>query len=305
MNVLPASKSFVQAKRNEGLRYTREEQLLLAFCKFIGPRDLAEISSEQILKFLEERPTQNHTWRQKHQVLTRFFEYWRFRDMVSIVPMPGCRPMKPPTFFPYVFVVDDIKRLLCASSSSCSHGNCESHGETLRIFLLFLYATGCHSRAALALKEDDFDLDERRVTLRIPGRAGFCTIPICVDLSRELSRYLDFKRSQELLGPHLFQKMDGAPLMYDATRLKFVKLLSACGIRRVDGRAERPRLSDLRATFAADRVTAWLRNGDNLATLVPALAAYMGKQDISDTERILNLAPERFRKNLEYLSLVR
>jgi hypothetical protein len=39
--------------------------------------------------------------------------------------------------------------------------------------------------------------------------------------------------------------------------------------------------------------------------MLPALAAYIGQQELASTERYLSLTPERFRKELDKLSPMR
>jgi integrase/recombinase XerD len=74
------------------------------------------------------------------------------------------------------------------------------------------------------------------------------------------------------------------------------------GVVRNDGTVYRPRMLDLRSTFAVHRISSWIKQGADLNRLLPALAAYMGTASPESSEKYLSLTPERFRKELNKLS---
>ena len=61
-------------------------------------------------------------------------------------------------------------------------------------------------------------------------------------------------------------------------------------------------MNDFRASFAVHRIASWIKSGDDLNRMLPALAAYMGLVGLTATERYIALTPERFRKELNKLS---
>jgi integrase/recombinase XerD len=85
-------------------------------------------------------------------------------------------------------------------------------------------------------------------------------------------------------------------------RKAFATHVRSSGLRRRDGATIWPRISDLRATFAVHRITAWLKDESNLNQMLPALATYLGQSGLGSIEGYLKLAPERFRKQLLSLS---
>jgi site-specific recombinase XerD len=54
----------------------------------------------------------------------------------------------------------------------------------------------------------------------------------------------------------------------------------------------RPRLHDLRATFAVHRLVAWYREGADVQARLPALATYLGHVNVSATSVYLTMTPE-------------
>jgi integrase len=74
------------------------------------------------------------------------------------------------------------------------------------------------------------------------------------------------------------------------------------GVTRRDGVASRPRLHDLRHTFAVHRIDGWIKHGADLNRMLPALSVYMGRHGLGSSDRYLTLSPERFRAQLNKLS---
>jgi integrase/recombinase XerD len=69
-------------------------------------------------------------------------------------------------------------------------------------------------------------------------------------------------------------------------------VLKRAGVRREDGVQHRPRLHDLRHTFAVHRLTAWYQQGADVQRLLPQLSVYLGHAHISSTQAYLSMTPE-------------
>jgi site-specific recombinase XerD len=54
----------------------------------------------------------------------------------------------------------------------------------------------------------------------------------------------------------------------------------------------RPRLHDLRHTFAVHRLTAWYQQGADVQRLLLQLSVYLGHADLSSTQVYLSMTPE-------------
>ena len=73
-------------------------------------------------------------------------------------------------------------------------------------------------------------------------------------------------------------------------------LLISCATCWVGKRATvnvpRPRIHDLRHTFACRRLLSWYRQGKNVHNLIAALSTYMGHGKVTDTYWYLTGTPE-------------
>jgi integrase/recombinase XerD len=83
----------------------------------------------------------------------------------------------------------------------------------------------------------------------------------------------------------------GTPLCYSTVRGVFHKLVDSIPIRGRGARS-RPRIHDLRHTFACRRVQSWYDAGGDVDQALPTLSVYLGHAKVSDTYWYLTATPE-------------
>jgi integrase len=89
-----------------------------------------------------------------------------------------------------------------------------------------------------------------------------------------------------------FVNGDGTRLTYCAVRWAFEHLRDMLGWKTGNGEMPRPRLHDLRHTFACRRLLTWYRQGKDVHNLIAALSTYMGHGRVTDTYWYLTGTPE-------------
>ncbi len=87
-----------------------------------------------------------------------------------------------------------------------------------------------------------------------------------------------------------FVSMVGTPVNYCAFGVTFRDLVEAAGVGA--GSSVRPRIHDLRHSFAVHTLVKWYRSGENVGALLPRLSTYMGHRDPVSTFWYLSAAPE-------------
>ncbi len=300
MRLEAATDKYIRHMRGAGFDYASQTVRLSAFCKHLGDVELSSVDRGDVLSFLNKRPNSIVTFRAKWALIRNFLEYWHFRGVMPVVSMPPRPPRVRQEFSPYIFSCDEVRRLLEAALRLRLNHNWNSDSETIRAVFLFLYATGASLRDVLQLNQEDVNFEAATISFVSAENAYRRTIPIGSVLLAELRTY-SMTRSRQVSSRHFFARLDGKPLTRDTICYDFEKSLMLAGLNRRDGFSYRPRLSDLRATFAVHRITSWIRRGDNLGRLLPALSAYLGQKHLSGTERFLMLTPERFTKELRRL----
>jgi integrase len=143
------------------------------------------------------------------------------------------------------------------------------------------------------------------LSIKSSGLKGGRTVPLNRQLLEQLREYVDWRTQENIGGEHLFTNENGGTIPPSTVRHNFIRLCRLSEVNRRSGFPSRPRLHDMRQTFALHRITSWIRSGADLNRMLPALAAYMGQVGLGSTESYLVLAPERFRKHLDKLSCSR
>jgi integrase len=302
MRLSEAIEIYVERRRAEGFLLVTGTVSLHAFCKSVGDLPLVDIAAQDILHFLDGPRTSTGTWRSKYSLLRRFCEYWSLRGAMQLLLLPPPRPPAIQTFVPFIYTRSQIRLLLHATRMCQERGICVIDADTLRTFLLTLYATGALVSEILNLRVDDLSIMTSQLTIRDSRFVRSRRIPIGSDLRDELKTFMEFRTPGIPSDAPLFLCRGNLPLKGRVLNLAFRRLCRVAGVARREGATPKPRMHDLRATFAVHRITSWIRNGADLNRMLPALAAYMGNSGLASTEQYLALTPERFRKELQKLS---
>jgi integrase len=89
----------------------------------------------------------------------------------------------------------------------------------------------------------------------------------------------------------LFVSTAGTRLLHSNIGLTFAGLAERAGLTRRSASC-RPRVHDLRHSFAVATVLGWYRDGADIAALMPRLSTYLGHTDPKHTFWYLSAAPE-------------
>lgn len=152
--------------------------------------------------------------------------------------------------------------------------------------------TGLRIGEALALGGNDVDLDV--VTVRRTKFHKTRLIPLHATAVGPLRDYTQARGRLQRgpAGTAFFTSENGRALPYTTVRQTFHRLLQEAmpGVAPV-GRV-RPRLHDLRHTFACRRLLEWYRDGTPIERAIDQLSAYLGHVKVTDTYWYLTGVPE-------------
>lgn len=275
-----------------GHKFTSCNNRLQAFCRAVGRDiDACDVDTEQVLSFLG-RPTTCY-WRDKYSTLNVFYRYAISRGHVSSSPLPVTVPKLPPRFVPYIYSVDEVRRLLDATASyRKTHLLLEPY--TFRAVLLILYGAGLRISEALSLRIGDVDFSEGVLLIRETKFYKSRLLPIGCHLKQALMKYAAQRRQSghsESADSPFFLGRRGSNLRIHTVQQSFRQLRKHAGIYRSDGARYQPRLHDMRHAFVVNRVIAWYRAGADVQRLLPKLSTYLGHVDIISTERYMTMTP--------------
>src|SRR5690606_17327542 len=156
-----------------------------------------------------------------------------------------------------------------------------------------LAATGMRVGEALRLEPGDIDHTNAVIVIRESKFGKSRLVPVLPATIASLDDYLsarDRLLHVERTTNRVFVSSRGGPLIYPVAQQVFRDVCDNNGIG-VDA-ARRPRIHDLRHTFAVTVLTGWYRDGEDIEARLPALSTYVGHRDPRSTYWYLSAAPE-------------
>jgi len=164
--------------------------------------------------------------------------------------------------------------------------------RTLSTLLGLLACTGLRISEALQLQPEDWEPTQAVLTIRQAKFGQSRYVPLTPSAASALKTYL---RARARAFPHnhasaLFLNERGRPLTYSQAWHAFKALRDQLGWQQ---QQPRPRLHDLRHTFAVECLRGWYRQGQKeLNAKILSLAVYLGHRNIRHTYWYLTAVPE-------------
>jgi site-specific recombinase XerD len=294
MRLSAAIQEFINYKRSLGMLFRTPEDRLKAFIRQIGDVELDSITVQQVREHLYGSPGPvTRFWLAKFSVLDGFFRYAISRHYMAHSPLPTSLPKAPARLTPYLFSVDEMRRLLNAADLVYSP-SCLLEPHTVRTLLLLLYGTGMRIGEAMRLTIRDVDLKGTLLTIRETKFFKSRLVPVGSDLASALQLYYHQQwDGREHTGDSPFLcTHKGTKLTLQRADRVFKQLRTEARIARTDGGRYQPRLHDIRHTFAVTRLVTWYREGKNVQRLLPHLSTYLGHAYLADTSIYLTMTKD-------------
>jgi site-specific recombinase XerD len=158
--------------------------------------------------------------------------------------------------------------------------------------LSLLACSGLRISEALRLRLEDVDLNTGVLTIRETKFHKSRLVPLHSSARIALQSYVARRDGIQprCPGATLFISEAGRKLAYTTMRMVFRGLVDQAGVGAPGQR--RPRLQDLRHTFACERLLRWCREGVDVHKRIAALSTYLGHAKVSDTYWYLTGVPE-------------
>ncbi len=270
----------IALRQLSGTDYLSQAQLLGYFDRYVATHsgitrptsDLIE-GYQKTLVDLAPRSRSNRMC-----VVQQLCEHIARNDPQAFVPAPMRMRGSRTTFKPYIYSKEDVAALLLAASKLSG----VLRSATYQTLLGLLYSTGLRIGEAMALTLGDC-FDDRRLWVAQGKFRKARWVPVTSSTHRALMRYVDQRRpmAPNASDAPLFLNERRRRLQHCIVAATFRRLLHQCNIAGLD---QRPRLHDLRHTFACHRLLAWYEEGVHINACLPALATYMGHVNISSTQ---------------------
>lgn len=294
MNLDDLVTHYVAFRKTLGERCNTTESILRSFCRAVGPQTrVTQLRVKAVVAFLAGTGPITRTWHFKYSILKGFFQFAVSRGHLKKAPLPTAVPKYSPTFVPYIYSREELRRLLDAIPS-CHHFFSDMEPPTLRAVLLLLYGAALRRCEVLNLSVADVDLPNRWLIIRESKFFKSRLVPLGGHLLEVLSDYARWRKATHPSADagRFFVSRHGTAIHPRTLNRAFWRLQDHIGMRRTDGSRYRPRLHDLRHTFAVHRLTEWYRQGADVQRLVYDLSVYLGHARLAHTQVYLTMTPE-------------
>ena len=273
--MLNAIVTYLSLRRATGFAMSNAEYLLKSFAAFAAERGQSHVHTQTAIDWAALGPSVAQR-DARLKAVCRFVRHVRIEDDRHELPPAnhfGARKRRRP---PHIYSAAELDRLIEAALQLRPDGGLRA--ETYATLIALLAATGLRISEALKLTVADVTRDG--LLIRETKFRKTRLVPLHDTAAMGLQRYLSRRRPRSDDDPVFIGKSGGA-MRYIAVKETFDRLARKAGI--VPAAQRRPRLHDLRHTFAvralADSPSGRSRSGAHMV----ALSTYMGHVNIYAT----------------------
>jgi integrase len=279
---------YIALRRSLGFKLRDPARHLQSFAHFATERGETHIITATAVAWATTARTRTARHRRLQEV-EHFARFMRAEDEAHEIPPSGlfAAPVSRPA--PYIYTPDELTRILEAAGQLCRQRPDPLQRATYVMLFGLIASTGLRVSEALNLRFDDL-LSGGVLRIR---ETKFCKsrlVPLHETVVEALDRYLDMRRRFAGSDDHLFLSMKGKALAYNSVNKAFHRVLQLTNI--APHRIRRPRVHDLRHTFATRVLEQCGTRRDAIARHFVALSTYMGHSDIAHTYWYLEATPE-------------
>lgn len=285
---------YIRHKRALGNVYRQESWLLKRLVDFLKDADADDLDLSSYESWCKSQQERKPNTRRKWQQIVRNFCLYRKRTEPECFVHRDETQTKPvPHVTPVIVEPEQIAQMLDVASNLPPRPQSPLRGPVLRLATVLLYTAGLRIGELLHLTLGDLENNSSILRIRETKFHKTRLVPLSVSASDELRSYLHVRKSA-------FPVFSGAPLLCNnKSRMRgyshpgmyaaIKRLFDISGVHDFQGR--RPRVHDLRHSFAIQALIRWYKNGEDVQTNLPKLALYMGHVSIESTAYYLKWVP--------------
>jgi len=281
---------YLSIRRALGYKLVDEGRLLMDFVAFVDQSGAVAITTELAVAWAVRPHDASPGWSARRLSAVRgFARHHQMIDPDSEIPPVGLLPRRNHRPTPYLYSNDDVTALLMAARTLSP----QLRAATYETLIGLLASTGMRIGEAMRLDDTDIDSAGSVVTVNNSKFGRSRLLPVHSSTLDALNAYTDLR---ERLCPHpkapsVFVSTRAARLAHSTINFTFHQMLDRADLNQAASGC-RPRVHDLRHSFAVKTLLNWYRDGADVQSRLPALSAYLGHVHPSDTYWYLTAAPE-------------
>jgi integrase/recombinase XerD len=282
---------YLALRRSLGFKLGRPGQMLAGFVGYLEQAGAETVTAGHALAWATGPAGADPAyWRARLAAVRPFARYLAPLVPGTEIPPPGLLPgPSSRRAVPYLYSAAEVTALMAAAAAIRT----PFRAATYRVLIGLLAATGMRVGEAISLDRDDLDTGSGLLTVR-DGKFGKSRqLPLHDSVLRALAGYAQLRerRRAQPAAPAFFASVTGTRLICNNVHFTFHDLARQAGLRPRSA-ACRPRVHDLRHTFAVTTLARWYADGGDVAARLPLLSAWLGHADPSGTYWYLTGTPE-------------
>ena len=291
---------FVEYKRALNRRYRPEAAALRLFDRYLYENAVTGwdgIDSISIECFLRSRPrARPRSYNHLLGVLHRFFDWAVVQRLAANNPVTAARRRDTGKRIPYLFNLNDAKRLLEVVGTLPDRSRAPHRAQTYKTIFALLYGLGLRVGEAVRLKLGDIDFQRDTLFIRETKFSKNRIVPFGPKLASRLRCYVKERHGEKLEAERpLFSFTKRGCICPETISQTFHALVPKLGLHLPPG-VSPPRLHDLRHAFAVGTLVRWYRDGIDANCRLIHLSTFLGHIDPNSTAVYLTITDELLRE---------
>jgi integrase len=280
---------YLATRHAMGYKLQHADRRLFDFVGSVLAQGSSSITTKLALQWATQSPGASpKRCARRLSMVRQFALYAQAFDPGTEVPPHQLLPWPSRRLTPYVYSKQDIDRLLQAARAQRD----DLSAATDTTLLCLIAVTGMRVGEAIRLERRDLDQERGLLVIRGTKFGKSRELPLHPSTVEALGRYA---RSRDRLLPiqystRFFLSRAGKPLIYNNVHRRFHHLIDRAGLANRSPR--RPRIHDLRHTFAVWTLIGWYRAGVEVESRLPLLSTYLGHLNPTMTYWYLTAVPE-------------
>jgi len=282
------AEDYLRLRRSLGFKLTLHAKVLAQFVDYLDAAGASNITTELAVSFAQLRAdVQPIQWAQRLSMVRGFARYMQAIDPVTEVPPRDVFRARYQRPTPYLYEEAEVLDLM-AAARELRPALCALTYENL---FGLLWCSGMRIGEAIDLQRDDVDPGAGVITVRQAKLGRMRLVPLLQASADALASYAA-RRDRLCPQPQsgtFFISGRGTALIPQVVGQVFHRLAVKTGLRT---EMKRPRVHDLRHSFAVRVLVSCYRSGVDVEARMAALSTYLGHVNPVDTYWYLSASPE-------------
>ena len=284
---------FLEQKRALGYVYSREEGYLKKFDSFCADNYPSEstLTKSIVLKWAEvignEKPH------------SRYGRVIPVRGLAKYMNSIGVEAYIVPTrlftgkvrYIPHLFTPEELSAIFSFFDQIQPNSRYPIRHFVYPVLFRMIYCCGLRPKEGREILRSNVDLKTGKIVIQKAKNHKDRVIVLSTDmlkLSQQYDKKINVVFPDRL---YFFPNSKGNAYTYYATQRMFRLCLENIKLAYI---GNRPRVYDLRHTFATNVLFRWMKEGKDVNTYLPYLSAYLGHESFSHTAYYIHFVPQYF-----------